>query len=76
MSAFDQDKFESFSSSLKDIAQLTQTIIAREGAVCNFRQPGSAKTYLFADGHTEIHSASDGNFEAWEKERLVAPPTP
>jgi hypothetical protein len=78
MSAFDPDKFEiAFRGSLKEIAQPARTIIAREKEPFpNLRQPGSARTYLFADGHTEIHSASDGNFEPWEKERLVAPPAP
>ena len=78
MSAFDQDKFEIvFRGSTKDIAQPARTIIAREKEpFANFRQPGSARTYLFADGHTEIHSASDGNFEVWERERLVGLPAP
>ena len=31
------------------------------------------KVYGFADGHSEIHKEADGNFEAWEKERIIAP---
>jgi len=33
------------------------------------------KAYGFADGHSEIHTEPDGNFEAWEKPRLPAPPS-
>ena len=30
----------------------------------------AVKTYLFADGHAEVHKARDGNFEQWEAERM------
>jgi RNA polymerase sigma factor (sigma-70 family) len=48
-----------------------ETILFRE------RQPRRSptgewfKVYGFADGHTEIHSEPDGNFEAWEQQRLA-----
>jgi hypothetical protein len=29
---------------------------------------GYARTYVFADGHSEIHTTPDGNFEKWETE--------
>ena len=36
---------------------------------------GLSRTYVFADGHSEIHRASDGDFTAWERERgLLAHP--
>ena len=76
MSAFDQNKFEIvYRGSLKDIPETARTIIVREKAP--FAKPGKigyARTYLFADGHSEIHSSPDGNFEAWEKDRLAATP--
>jgi hypothetical protein len=31
------------------------------------------KVYGFADGHSQIHSEPDGNFERWEKQYLPAP---
>ncbi|MCI0541413.1 MAG: sigma-70 family RNA polymerase sigma factor [Verrucomicrobiales bacterium] len=34
-----------------------------------------AKTYAFADGHTEIRVEPDGNFDAWERQH-TAPPSP
>ena len=33
------------------------------------------KSYGFADGHSEIPTEPDGNFEAWEKPRLPVPPS-
>ncbi len=75
MSGFDVKRFEIlFQGSLRDIKEFNKTIIMREKEpFANYGEPGFARTYLFADGHTEIHTAPDGDFEAWEKERLVAP---
>ena len=33
-----------------------------------------SRAYGFADGHSEITSSLDGNFDAWEKRHIVAPP--
>jgi small-conductance mechanosensitive channel len=33
------------------------------------------KTYGFADGHSEVHTEPDGNFEAWEKQRMLIQPS-
>jgi len=76
MSAFDPAKFEIvFNGSLKEVVQPEKTIIVREKeAFPNGNRTGFARTYLFADGHTEIHSSSDGNFEPWEKPRLASTP--
>jgi prepilin-type processing-associated H-X9-DG protein len=32
------------------------------------------KTYGFADGHAEIHTEPNGNFDDYEKDRMVPPP--
>ena len=32
------------------------------------------KTYGFADGHSEVHTGPEGNFEAWEKQRMLIHP--
>jgi hypothetical protein len=32
------------------------------------------RVYGFADGHCEVHSEPDGNFDAWEKRHLRAAP--
>jgi RNA polymerase sigma factor (sigma-70 family) len=64
-----------YQGSLKDIAEPARTIILREReSVPNPKRPGLARTYLFADGHTEIHHSADGNFEPWERERMIPPP--
>jgi prepilin-type processing-associated H-X9-DG protein len=34
---------------------------------------GWNRTYGFADGHTEIHKAEDGNFGPWEEQRIQKP---
>ncbi|MDB6037660.1 MAG: hypothetical protein JWM99_1501 [Verrucomicrobiales bacterium] len=71
MSAFDPDKFEIvFTGSLNDVPP--QTIIVREkSAFPNGDQTGFLRTYLFADGHSEIHSSPDGHFEDWERSRMA-----
>ena len=30
------------------------------------------KAYGFVDGHCEIHTEADGNFDAYEKDRIVS----
>jgi RNA polymerase sigma factor (sigma-70 family) len=32
-----------------------------------------SRTYGFADGHCEVASTPDGNYDAWEKQHIVAP---
>jgi len=34
------------------------------------------KVYVFSDGHGEMYSAADGNFEAWEKQHIILPESP
>ncbi len=61
-----------YHGSLKDISEPAKTIIVRETQPFDFDPEGGAKrTYLFADGHSEVHRAADGNFEAWEQERML-----
>jgi hypothetical protein len=35
-----------------------------------------AKTYGFADGHSEVHSEPSGNFDAWEAQHMIPTPLP
>jgi prepilin-type processing-associated H-X9-DG protein len=35
-----------------------------------------AKTYAFADGHSEIHVEADGDFNAFEARHAAAPSLP
>jgi len=73
MSAFDSDRFSIvFDGSLKELTRPETTIIIREKSpFSNPKQGGFARTYLFADGHAEIHSSADGNFDNWERERMI-----
>ena len=70
---FAPDAFEFvFRGSLKEITKPAMTIILRETKpVANEWQPGFFRTYVFADGHAEIKSTPDGNFEQWEKDRMM-----
>jgi hypothetical protein len=73
-SSFDENRFEIvYRGSLRDVTKPMDTILARERQpVPNFRQPGAVKAYVFSDGHSELHSAADGVFDAWEQERIVS----
>lgn len=74
---FDEDVVElTYAGPLRlaDIKDPARTILARE------RQPWVdvrgrlARTYVFADGHSEIRSSPDGDFTVWERERGVVNP--
>lgn len=73
MGSFAADKYEMlYQGSLRDLSAPAQTLVLREKeAMPNFREPGFARTYVFADGHSEVHSSPDGKFEEWEKARLA-----
>lgn len=51
------------------------TIVIRERESWQHPNGKWFKTYGFADGHSEIHTEPDGNFEEWEKARLPVPPS-
>ena len=65
------DGFEiTFQGKLDDIENPAQAIIMREKEPFHIEADGAAhRTYLFADGHSEVHRARDGNFERWEEQR-------
>lgn len=59
-----------FSGSLKQISNPSSAILLREKAAFpGPDRPGLYRTYAFADGHSEIKYADDGNFEEWEQAR-------
>ena len=65
------DRYELvYHGSFAGVTNPSRTIVLREKEPFqNFDRPGFSRTYGFLDGHAEIHSAEDGNFEAWEAER-------
>jgi hypothetical protein len=58
---------------LSNISNPATTIVIREKEAWSNPNGKVARTYGFADGHTEIYSAPDGNFEPWEKQRTAVP---
>jgi hypothetical protein len=70
------EQFEIMYQGSRDaIKNPAQTILVRE--IQPVASPGGSglnRTYVFADGHSEIHQATDGNFAPWESERLAGSP--
>jgi len=63
-----------YDGKLPDIKDTSRTIILREKEARINPDGNWTKAYGFADGHSEIHRPPDGNFERFEKERIVASP--
>lgn len=59
---------------LADIKEPARTILVRERQPWVDLRGRLARTYVFADDHSEIRSSPDGDFTAWERERGVANP--
>ncbi|MBL9174314.1 MAG: sigma-70 family RNA polymerase sigma factor [Verrucomicrobiales bacterium] len=72
------DRYELvYHGSLAEVSNPSRVIVLREKEPFqNFGRPGFSRTYGFLDGHAEIHSQDDGNFEAWESERTAVPRAP
>lgn len=56
---------------LGELADPASTILVREKEASLLPDGRWARTYLFADGHSEIHVSDTGDFTAWEQERMV-----
>lgn len=72
----DPNRFEIvYRGSLRDIPNPASTIVIREREpFARTSEDGRTvlhRTYAFADGHSEIHAARDGDFESWERPRLI-----
>lgn len=68
-----EDQIEiTFRGKLTEIAEPARTIVLKEKET---RAMGGrlSRAYAFADGHSEIHAAPDGNFTEWERARGVNP---
>lgn len=53
----------------------SSTIVIREREAWQHPNGKWFKAYGFADGHSEIHTEPDGDFEPWERPRLPVPPS-
>ena len=71
------DQFEIvYQGKWTDVKKPADTIVLREKQARQMPYGNWTRAYGFADGHSEIHSAADGNFEPWEKERIITPASP
>jgi RNA polymerase sigma factor (sigma-70 family) len=69
------DQFEIvYHGSIKSITAPQSTIVIREKQAWQTPYGTWARSYAFADGHSEIHVAADGNFAPWEAQHMFAPP--
>jgi hypothetical protein len=60
-----------FKGSLQDIANPASAIVLREREAWQGYNGRWARTYGFADGHSEVHSSDDGDYTAWEAQHQV-----
>jgi RNA polymerase sigma factor (sigma-70 family) len=71
------DQFEIvYQGKWTDVKKPSDTAVLREKQARQSPNGKWTRAYGFADGHSEIHMESDGNFEAWEKEHILAPAAP
>src|ERR1043166_6781310 len=70
------DQFQlAYNGSLRGVENPGQMILMKE------KQPGRladgrwGKVYLFCDGHSELQTTRDGNFDAWEREHAPRDPS-
>jgi RNA polymerase sigma factor (sigma-70 family) len=65
------DQFEIVSSgSFDKLTDPGSVIVVRERQAWLLPEGGWAKTYGYADGHTETHTTTDGNFDRWDSQSL------
>jgi hypothetical protein len=66
-----------FQGTFKDIpngSPAAQTIVVRERQAWQASDGSWQRAYGFADGHSELHRAPDGDFETWEKQHAFSVP--
>jgi RNA polymerase sigma factor (sigma-70 family) len=69
------DQFEiTYQGSLTSITNPQSIIVLREKDAIPDADGAAHRAYGFADGHSEIHKAADGNFQPWEQQHLISPP--
>jgi hypothetical protein len=58
----------------KGITNLMNTVVLREKEARQAPDGRWQKAYGFADGHGEIHTEKDGNFDAYERAHIITRP--
>jgi hypothetical protein len=61
-----------YQGSLHEINFPQSIIIIREKEALQSADGGWQRAYGFADGHSELHRAVDGNFEPWEAQHMIS----
>ena len=62
-----------YQGSRNAITNPQSVIVVREKDAWQALDGGWLRAYAFADGHSEIHRADDGNFQSWEAQHIIAP---
>ena len=62
-----------YMGSITNITNAAGTIVLREKHASRTLDGQWRKTYGFADGHAEIHTEPDGNFDEWESQHMIPP---
>lgn len=71
---FDTNHFEIvYRGTVDSVPNPGETIVFREKQARRSPKGEWVKVYGYADGSTSTHAEPDGNFEAWEKQRIVVP---
>ncbi len=65
-----------YQGSLAELSNAPAIIIIREKEPWQTPDGSWVRAYGFADGHSEIHKATDGNFEAWEAKHMMPRSSP
>lgn len=65
-----------YNGSLNDLTNAPSVIVMREKQPLQNPDGRWSRGYGFADGHSEIHNAPDGNFDAWEAQHTAPQPPP
>ena len=71
------DQFEILYQGAKtNVLEPNKTIVLREKEATQSLDGGWHRAYAFADGHSEIHKADNGDFAPWEAEHIQKPAAP
>jgi hypothetical protein len=65
-----------YQGALSAITNAADTIVLEEVEPWDTQLGKWAKIYGFADGHVEVHSQVDNNFDAFEQQHIIPPPSP
>jgi RNA polymerase sigma factor (sigma-70 family) len=65
-----------YQGAIPELTNGQEIIVIREKEPWQTPDGSWHRAYGFADGHSEIHKAADGNFETWEAKHMIRRPDP